>query len=634
MELFTVATDDHMDEQADVHIAAGLSLEKPTSFFLFADAGSGKTRSLVNALDSLREKHGSELRLHGRRVGVITYTNAACDEIIGRLKFDPLFEVSTIHSFVWSLIKRHNKDIKDWLRANLASEILELEKQQQKGRPGTKAATTRQRAITGKQERLLDLENIRTFIYSPTGENRERNSLSHSEVIKIGSDLLTAKPTMQQILVAKFPVLLIDESQDTNKLLMEALLKLQAEHKPQFCLGLFGDVMQRIYGDGKVDLGRDVPTDWAKPVKQLNHRCPRRIVALINKIRSYVDGHVQLARSDSEVGFARLFIYPQDVTDKGQAEDYAAHEMASVTKDALWSSSSDVKKLVLEHQMAANRLGFGEMFGALSGAESLQTGLRDGSLPGVRLFSQLIWPLVQAKREGNEFKVASIVRRASPLLSKEALRPEKVDQRANVRKARAAIDELMEFFSGDRRPRFLDVLNCVARTHLFQIPESLRPFVLASESRDAAETTSISLDGEDEQSDVLKAWEHFLLAPFSEIGPYDAYVSGRSPFATHQGVKGLEFPRVMVVVDDSDAGGFMFSYEKLFGAKDKTKADIDNEAEGKDTGIDRTRRLFYVTCSRAKKSLAIVAYSGNPQKVREYVIREGWFDETEVRLPA
>jgi DNA helicase-2/ATP-dependent DNA helicase PcrA len=86
----------------------------------------------------------------------------------------------------------------------------------------------------------------------------------------------------------------------------------------------------------------------------------------------------------------------------------------------------------------------------------------------------------------------------------------------------------------------------------------------------------------------------------------------------------------MVVIDDAEARGFLFSYEKLFAAKEKTKADLDNEREGKETGIDRTRRLFYVTCSRTQRSLAIVAYSNRPDRVRECVVREGWLDEKEV----
>jgi DNA helicase-2/ATP-dependent DNA helicase PcrA len=83
---------------------------------------------------------------------------------------------------------------------------------------------------------------------------------------------------------------------------------------------------------------------------------------------------------------------------------------------------------------------------------------------------------------------------------------------------------------------------------------------------------------------------------------------------------------------DNEAKNFLFSYEKLFGSKDKTEADLKNEIEGKDTSIERTRRLFYVICSRAKDSLAIVAYSTNPEKNKKHVISEGWFNENEVEL--
>jgi UvrD-like helicase C-terminal domain len=84
---------------------------------------------------------------------------------------------------------------------------------------------------------------------------------------------------------------------------------------------------------------------------------------------------------------------------------------------------------------------------------------------------------------------------------------------------------------------------------------------------------------------------------------------------THQGVKGLEFDRVLIVLDDCEARGFPFPYEKLFGAKPLSDQDRKNAAEGAETGIDRTRRLLYVTCTRAKKSQALVAYSESPTRL-------------------
>jgi DNA helicase-2/ATP-dependent DNA helicase PcrA len=122
----------------------------------------------------------------------------------------------------------------------------------------------------------------------------------------------------------------------------------------------------------------------------------------------------------------------------------------------------------------------------------------------------------------------------------------------------------------------------------------------------------------------------FLETPFKQVGLYEMYVSSRAPFDTHQGVKGREFDRVMVIMDDAEARGFMFGYEKLFGVKEPSATDIKNVREGKETGKDRTRRLFYVTCSRAKKSLSLVAYTENPAAVKAHVLKLGWFEENEI----
>ena len=102
-----------LDDGIESALASFLDLEKPTSFFLFAGAGSGKTRSLVQALKHIAAKYRATLRLRARQVAVITYTNAACDEITRRVEYDPLFVVSTIHSFAWSQIKNFNSDIRE-----------------------------------------------------------------------------------------------------------------------------------------------------------------------------------------------------------------------------------------------------------------------------------------------------------------------------------------------------------------------------------------------------------------------------------------------------------------------------------------------------------------------------------------
>lgn len=623
--------DVNMALDADDEIQRCLSLDSPVSFFLYAGAGSGKTRSLIEAINRCLKLNRARLALHGQKIGVITYTNNACEEIQRRLGFDKQVSVSTIHSFVWEQIKTFHVDIKKWLLVNLESEIAELREEQLKERkPGSKAGIDRANKIAAKESRIEALAGVTRFTYSPTGENTGKDSLNHSEVIKIGAHFIGGNSTMQTLLINRFPVLLIDESQDTNKLLIDALFSLQKKHAHCFSLGLLGDTMQRIYTDGKQDLGRHPPPGWATPRKTVNYRCPRRVVELINSIRISVDDHLQEPRKDAADGVVRLFILNSSTLDKSSMEQAAAEKMASVTGDELWSHrTGTVKTLILEHHMAAQRMGFLEMYEPLYKNEKLKIGLLDGSLSGVRLFSENVFPLIMAKRDADPYRVAAIVKQRSPLLNKKILKGD--DQRVHVQKAGEAVEELWELFEGDQDPSLLTVLMAVNKAGLFEIPGSLLPIVRRTTAEQQIAKQSES-DAEADASSTLDAWDLFLAAPFSQIEKYVSYINGSAAFDTHQGVKGLEFERVMVIIDDSGARGFSFSYEKLFGVKEKTKTDISNEQEGKETGIDRTRRLFYVTCSRAEKSLAIVAYTDDPQKLKSHVIGQKWFLPSEVEL--
>ena len=232
-------------------------------------------------------------------------------------------------------------------------------------------------------------------------------------------------------------------------------------------------------------------------------------------------------------------------------------------------------------------------------------------------------PLVRAKQRNDSFAVARIVKKFSPLIDSESLRGAK-DQQAELKRASAAVDQLAGLWNGGRDPSLIEVLSCVVDTGLFLPPESLQ-FSVAAEKSAATAVTEADAEEVDRQSEREAGLEKFLTAPFSQVEPFATYVAGKAHFDTHQGVKGLEFDRVMVIMDDEEARGFMFKYENLFGGK----------AAG-DPSVEGTRRLFYVTCSRAKHGLALVAYSGAPERVRQFVLAEGWFsaDEIVMGVPA
>ncbi|MDD4590348.1 MAG: hypothetical protein PHG06_07965 [Parabacteroides sp.] len=51
-------SDNHIDDHVDDEIKLCFSEDSPKSFFMFAGAGSGKTRSLINALSFLAKAMG------------------------------------------------------------------------------------------------------------------------------------------------------------------------------------------------------------------------------------------------------------------------------------------------------------------------------------------------------------------------------------------------------------------------------------------------------------------------------------------------------------------------------------------------------------------------------------------------
>lgn len=608
-------SDNHIDDHVDDEIKLCLSEDSPKSFFMFAGAGSGKTRSLINALSFLDKEMGSKLSAHSKQVAVITYTNAACDEISKRLQYKPVFTVSTIHSFLWELIKNYQPDIKAWVIESLKKNIAELNEKQAKGRGGD-AAVKRAEEIKKKTTRLAKIEAVKKFSYNPNGDNVGYDSLSHSEVVKMGSEFIAIEETMQEILVSKYPVLLIDESQDTKKELVDALLIVYEKYKARFVIGMFGDTMQRIYMDGKDNLAGCIPDEWEKPEKVMNHRSATRIVDLANAIRKTIDKQQQRPRSDAEPGIVHLFIADASAN-KEEMEYRAAQIMAEKANDKDWLDVAKYKSLILEHHMAASRFGFFDLYAPLNESKSFDTSLRDGSISEISFLSNVVSPLVKAYQNNNDFEVSRIVRQHSPLLDKKAFRENVADQTKLLEVAENAVEELLLLWKGGATPTCVEILRAIKKTNLFTLNDRVDDI--------------LSEPVKDEDKKVV-ALKKALSVSFDELEKYSAYVTDNTQFSTHQGVKGLEFPRVMVIMDDTESKGFLFSYEKLFGAEAKTETDIKNEREGKDTGVMRTTRLFYVACTRAEKSLAVVAYSQNKEAVKNTAISNGWFSLEEIEL--
>ena len=111
---------------------------------------------------------------------------------------------------------------------------------------------------------------------------------------------------------------------------------------------------------------------------------------------------------------------------------------------------------------------------------------------------------------------------------------------------------------------------------------------------------------------------------------YRDYIESNTPFSTQHGVKGAQFDRVLVVLDDEESAYRQYSYGKYFGYVPLSDADRGNIANRDDSVVDRTRRLFYVCCSRAMKDLAVVLFAPDVAAARAAVIHKGLFLERNI----
>lgn len=637
--------DAHVVEEICEYVTAAL----PRSFFLFAGAGSGKTRTLVEVLRRLtgvvKHEVGGEyakrLQSQGQAVRVITYTKNATDVVAGRLGTNDLTVVSTIHAFCWELIQGFDSDIREALLA-LKDEELAVAKQAAADKKNGETDTDRRKYA----EIAAEIEEVRVaerFIYHPDRNTYGSGALAHSTVLAAAAWLVNRRPTLQLILEERHPLVLIDESQDTMRGVLDALLNLEVTRPGKFTLGLLGDHRQRIYPDGHRDLPAHVPATWAFPALKMNHRSQKRVVDLINAIwhadiagrTQPKSGFAQHPREEKSAGTVRMFIGDAALTtaDKVERERRCAVVMAASTGLDAWTDEKrKFKTLALEHKLAAKRGGFFDAYFAMDLLdEDAAAPKSNGERTGPTMVRPLLGSILdlaacfEPAGDLDEFAAMDVLRTSKVL----AHLPEGVEERRmQLSKVHGAV---MAFGNAIRNPSATvrQVLSPLLSTHTFDADDRL----LAAFADDSPPPDPPKVVSKEERSDRLKrGWSHLFDTPWPQIARYRDYLHGEAELATHQVVKGSEFQHVMVVMDDCEARGFLFSYDKVFGAEPLSKADSENVAGGKETTVDRTLRLLYVTCSRAEESLALVLWARNPAAAFEAINATGWFQEDEICL--
>ncbi|MFE9904897.1 UvrD-helicase domain-containing protein [Streptomyces achromogenes] len=536
--------------RVDTLAAVATELEARRSFLVEAGAGAGKTTTLVRALQHLLNCHRANLEAHSRRIACITYTNVAKKKILERISADPLVDVGTIHEFLWSAIQPYQREL--W------QQILDYNED-----------------LT-RPEDLDDVTAPPVIEYSDRGRRLSEGRISHDDVIALSLRLVTAHPKLIRIIASKYPVIFVDEYQDTSPKTIQLLLDHLAGVGHEKCVvGLFGDSMQKIYESGVGAVKR--PGLLTEITKHENYRCSPSVVEVLNRMRPEL---IQDAVGEQQAGEVHLFL--NTGIPAGPERLTAAQEKLAQNG---WTREN-TKYLLLTHRRIAGTLEYAnllEQYRQLSryGHDDLMA----RNEPYIQYLTRI--EAVSTAFRNNDFaELTSLLDEGRTRITRHA--------------HKRAISDAIRALDAIRRTGTIgDVLDLMADGHLLAMPGKLKDL----ERR----RTATDLDERDQRRADFS--NNLRTVSYREVISVTNFIDELTPFSTQHGVKGDEFENVVVVVDDSAWN--RYNIGKMLAGTDKPER------------TERSRNLFYVCCSRAQRGLAVVFVNDLPERAESTL--HDWF---------
>lgn len=588
-------------------------------FLLSGGAGSGKTYTLVEVLRQIIRENPTQ------RVACITYTNTAVKEIERRVANVNL-RVSTIHDFLWDNISHFQPALKDALIKLINDGAI------------TRSVNIELPMANDFYESVAGFNGVQYKEYCRVSEG----IVSHDEILVLAEYMYRTYPKLGEILKGTYPFVLVDEYQDTSPLVVKILLEdINPNRGHKFVVGFFGDAMQSIYnsGVGNIDTYKAPNGNVYEVKKEQNRRNPRQVIDLANKIR--IDGLTQRPSEDKTAPNMKDGIVKDGVV----KFIYSSHEGVTVeqVRSLLESKygwnfrdAQRTKELNLTHNLIAGKAGFAGLMeihnsdGVLSYRDKVRGHIKDHPMDtNGKTFGEVVDELERVGSVSSTRSQQLFIKnhhedyQFARNLQYDGFIKEYIDKDQLVDDKKQEEDE--ESKTGSRRSELIkhlmDIERCVQLYRLNDISE----FIAKTEYRintvkDKKELAEImqnlSEPGEKTIGEILKYAEEKRIAKKSDgLIRYEArnkyvvnrvrkvkykelhnlfeYLEGKTPFSTQHKTKGSEFDDVFVILDNG--GWNNYSFERLF-----TGADAKHEQQ-----INRTKKIFYVCCTRAKEKLAV-----------------------------
>lgn len=617
------------------------SIDEGRNFLLSGGAGSGKTYSLVSVIRQVIAENPTA------KVACMTYTNAAVKEIEERVNHKNL-NVSTIHDFLWDNIKHFQKELKEVIISLSNNEDV--------------------------SEISIDIENpITENYFLELGVDIEyteylrikEGKISHDELLIVANYLFQKYPKLSGIVKDKYKYIFIDEYQDTSKAVVEIFLTHFKESKRKCVVGFFGDAMQNIYPDtvGNLDEYKGGEVDKVKEIpKKQNRRNPKLVIDLANKLRT--DGITQEPSTDPNApnmvkGIVKqgtvLFLHSTD----GEIDKVEKFLEENYSWD--FSNSKETKELNLTHNLIAGKAGFRTLMDIydkdqiLSFRDRIKRYIKDNNITtdfSVNTFGEVIQILQQGK-SGRDLNPVSPTNTMQSFLDNNAelyiyakslnysefsklyvdkdqlLDDKKQDaddenkkgsKRDNLIKHLFKIQTNISLYQTQKFNEFLratdfrfKITSIASKRTLKENIESLINVgdkTIEEIITDANEKGICMID--DKLNDFKEKKEYLYNrvkdVKFSEYQKLYEYLEGQTPFSTQHKTKGAEFDNVLVILDNG--GWNNYNFEKMFLGTASPSVS------------ERTQKIFYVCCTRAKENLAVFFHNPDPQVIAK---AKEWF---------
>ena len=616
-------------------------IKQGQNFILEGGAGSGKTYSLISIIEKISMEEPK------KSIVCITYTNNAVAEIRSRIINDNL-RVSTIHDFIWHVIENFQKEIKECL-----VELINDDEQ---------ILFVAPKEVLGEELISLDyFDGVRveyTEWYSMNIIEQNKVQISHDHVLIVAEKMFSKYKKLSDILKDTANYIFVDEYQDTSPLVVKILLEHLRKSTRDNIVGFFGDSMQAIYDSG---VGNIDSYGLEKIQKNQNRRNPRKVINLANNFRS--DGLVQIPSSDiaapnmnngNVIEGTVKFIYGDGIT---HLEDLRNSELF---KELEFDIPQKTKELRLTHKLNAETAGFSKLFELYSSdllvklitdmkkkfnaselvdkgktfeelVEEAQIVVRKGG-PLIIDIVKSIPELLAIYEEIKTFSFEEVISKSK--VNKDSLlaykfnglssRYEAGTDRDRILQRLDLIFELIELYKIGKHNEFLritcfKITSSADKINLSKIMKEISDNdITIGKVIELAERTGL-ISKDDLFTNFIEnkgyyLWLRLEKLPFQEYVNSIAYLREYVSVITQHKVKGSEYENVLVLLDNGRWN--QYNFNSIFG-KGSSNEKVQN----------RTKKLFYVTITRAMKNL-IVYMPCNDQQILEKA--KDYFEQSDI----